>query len=72
MKSLKKAIKQWKKNSAKPSFIQRITKAFFILAAAGILATLLINIGIILAARKYVYTDIGEIPPRTAVLVSEM
>jgi len=33
------------------------------------LATLAINIGMIMAARKYVHSDIGEIPNRTAVLV---
>ncbi|MDR1804188.1 MAG: YdcF family protein [Treponema sp.] len=33
------------------------------------LVTLAINIGMIIAARKYVYTDIEEIPSRTAVLV---
>jgi len=39
--------------------------AFFCVA----LATLFINIGIILAARRFVYNDISAVPPRTAVLV---
>ena len=47
----------------------KIIKFFFIACAAVILATLLINAGIILAARKYVYSDINEIPDRTVVLV---
>jgi len=38
-------------------------------AGVVILLTLVINIGIILAARKYIYTDINEIPPRTVVMV---
>ena len=45
-----------------------ILAAFFILFGAA-LATVVINAGMILAARKYVYSDIEIIPPRTAVLV---
>jgi SanA protein len=37
--------------------------------AAGVLATILINVGMILAARKHVYTDISAIPQRTAILI---
>ena len=40
-------------------------KLFFITAAA----TLLINVGMIRSAKKYVYTDINAVPPRTTVLV---
>ena len=46
-----------------------IVKGFFVITGGMVLATLLINAGIILAAGKYVYTDINKIPPRTAVLV---
>jgi SanA protein len=48
---------------------KRCKKAFFIAAGAMALATMIINIGMISAARNYIYTDINEIPPRTAVLV---
>ena len=54
----------------------KASKAFFIICkqvllacVAAAAATLLINIGMILAARKYVYTDINEVPARTAILV---
>ena len=47
----------------------RIVKILCICAGAVLAATVVINAGMILAARKYVYTDIGAIPPRTAVLV---
>jgi len=40
----------------------------FVISGAA-LATAFINIGMILAARRFVYNDITEIPPRTAVLV---
>ena len=49
--------------------IKRIIRAFFIACGAAVLATLIINIGMILAARKYVYSDIREVPSRTVVLV---
>ena len=48
---------------------KRIIRALLLIPAAAALATLLINAGMILAARSHVYTDISEIPPRTAVLV---
>ena len=44
-------------------------KTFFIITGVLILLTIFINIGIILSAKKYIYTDISEIPPRTVVLV---
>ena len=40
----------------------------FLVLGAG-LVTLVINIGMIIAARKYIYYDIDKIPKRTAVLV---
>jgi SanA protein len=46
--------------------LKKRLKNFFLTAIA---ATLLINGGMILRAKKYVYTDINEVPPRTAVLV---
>ena len=49
--------------------IGKIFRVLLILCGALVLATLLINAGMILAARKYVYTDINGIPSRTAVLV---
>ena len=42
---------------------------FFTSALVIILATVIINAGMILAARKFVYTDIDLVPSRTAVLV---
>jgi SanA protein len=63
------------KKREKPNFsgkffrLAKIFKALFIGFLVAAAVTLVINIGIILAARKYVYTDIAEIPPRTAVLV---
>jgi SanA protein len=49
--------------------LRKIIKALFFIFAAAIAGIVMINIGMILAARKYVYTDINVIPPRTAVLV---
>jgi len=40
-----------------------------IVSGAVFLATLAINAGMILMARKYVYSDLSKIPPRTAVMV---
>ena len=44
-----------------------IALVFVIFAAA--LASMAINAGMILAARKYVYTSAGDVPQRTAVLI---
>ena len=49
--------------------VKRILISLFIIIGLFVLSTALINAGIILAARSYVYSDINEIPPRTAVLV---
>ena len=53
----------------KTRFIVKIIKIFFIVCAAVVLSTMLINAGFILAARKHVYSDINDVPPRTVVLV---
>jgi SanA protein len=50
----------------KRGIIKKILLFFFTATVAGIL---MINAGMIIAAGKYVYTDINAIPPRTAVLV---
>ena len=49
--------------------IKRLLAAFFVIIGVFTLSTVLINAGIIIAARNYVYSDINAIPPRTAVLV---
>jgi SanA protein len=49
--------------------VRKIIKGFFIIIAAALAVTLAINIGMILAARKHIYTDISAIPPRTAIMV---
>jgi SanA protein len=58
--SIKKLFGEMKKN---------IIKLFFIITGVVILLTMVINIGVVLLARKYIYTDISEIPSRTVVLV---
>ena len=55
--------------SSKEMKIVKIFRALLILCGVLVLATLLINAGMILAVRKYIYTGIDEIPSRTAVLV---
>jgi SanA protein len=57
------------KTTAKSSILGRITGILFLGFVVAAAATVIINVGMILAARKYVYTDITVIPPRTAVLV---
>jgi SanA protein len=47
----------------------KIFKAFFVCFIVTLMATALINAGMILAAKKHVYTEITDIPPRTAVIV---
>ena len=42
---------------------------FFAILGAAALATLIINIGMALATRKFVFTDLNEIPSRAVVLV---
>jgi len=48
---------------------KKIIRAFFCFFAVAAAGTLIINIWMIGAARKYIYADIDAIPPRTAVLV---
>ena len=48
---------------------RKIIKLFVIVALGVALATLVINIGMILAVRRHIFTDISEIPPRTTVMV---
>ena len=52
----------------KKIFIRVGLVAFFLILGAAIV-TLFINIGMIIAARKYVYDDIDSVPDRTAILV---
>ena len=59
-------------NRASAVFFYRTRKiliAFCIAAGAVLGAAMIINIGIIAAARKYVYRDAGSVPERTAILV---
>jgi SanA protein len=51
------------------SFMRKVFKIFIISLGALILASLLINAGMILLARKHVYSEIRDVPPRTAVMV---
>jgi SanA protein len=53
----------------KTSHIRRFIRISVIACASGVLATILINAGMILAARKHIYTDINAIPQRTAIMV---
>ena len=67
---VKKIIKKVKLLfSIKPSRIWRVVRIFLYVCAAGVLATILINVGMILAARKHVYSDISAIPQRTAIMI---
>ena len=67
---LKKVIKKVKLSlPTKLSRIWRLIRIPLAVCAVGILATILINAGMILAARNYVYTDINAIPQRTAILI---
>jgi len=49
--------------------ILKTLRIILIIFGAGLASTLIINAGIILAARKHIYTDIDAIPSRTAILV---
>ncbi|MCL2380902.1 MAG: YdcF family protein [Treponema sp.] len=57
------------KFSIKPFFSTRNIRAFFVVAGGTLLATLIINMGMIVAARNFIYRDINEIPYRSVVLV---
>ena len=51
------------------SILRKFLKFIFICLGAALAATLIINVGMILAARKNVHVDLSVIPPRTAILV---
>ena len=53
----------------KRSLLRKILISILICFTSFFLATAVINIGMILSARKYIYTDISSIPPRSTVLV---
>ena len=41
----------------------------FFLALAGCMTTLIINVAMVKGTQKYIYTDVDQLPPRTAVMV---
>ena len=49
--------------------IKRIFLALIFLCLSVVLASLAINIGMVISTSKYVYSDINEIPSRTAILI---
>jgi len=53
----------------KRSRIRRVIRIMLAVCAAAVLATVLINAGMILATRKHVYSDLNAIPQHTAILV---
>jgi SanA protein len=53
----------------KPSRILRVLRILLAVCVAAVLATLLINAGMILGSKQHVYTDINAIPERTAILI---
>jgi SanA protein len=57
------------KISKKPSRICRVIRILLAACVAAVLATFLINAGMILGTRKHIYTDISAIPQRTAILI---
>ena len=58
-------------NQGKKIFIllRRVLKIMIYLAAAGFVSSLIINITMVKSMEKYIYSDIGEIPSRSAVMV---
>jgi len=66
-----KPIKEAKKAklSKKPSHFRLVIKLLLAAFATAVLASFLINTGMILATRKHIYTDINKIPQRTAILI---
>jgi SanA protein len=46
-----------------------IIRSVLLCFVSALALTLLINAGMITSVKKHVYTDIGELPPRTAVLI---
>jgi SanA protein len=53
----------------KPSLFRHIIRFFLAALVAAVLATFLINVGMILGTRKHIYSDISLIPQRTAILI---
>ena len=53
----------------KSSVVRKIFKIAFICLASVLSATVIINIGMIAAAGKYIYSDFAVVPSRTAVMV---
>ena len=51
------------------AIIKKALIIFSIIVGVAFVVTFIINIGIIVSARKYVYNDAGAIPPRTAIMV---
>ena len=49
--------------------IRKFFHIMIILAAVGLLSTVIINISMILSMKKYVYTDINSIPPHATIMV---
>jgi SanA protein len=49
--------------------LKRLAKTFFIFLAAFVFFSLAANFGIVLAGQQHIFTDIKNIPPRTAILV---
>ena len=49
--------------------INMIINVFVICFGLLLVGTVIINLGMILAARKYVYTDINSLPNRTVIMV---
>ena len=66
---MRKKQRAKKRKAPKRSLLRKILKFLVVLLGTALLATLIINIGIILAARKYVYTQISALPPRTVIMV---
>jgi SanA protein len=62
-------IRHRRRAKKKLSLPRRILRILLNLFALVVLGSLAANAWIILGARKYVYTDINTIPPRTAIMV---
>jgi SanA protein len=67
VKPIKEARKA--KLSKKTPIFRLVIRLLLAAFVATVLATFLINVGMILAARKHIYTDISAIPQRTAILI---
>ena len=65
----KSGKKNNKKGNKKGSLVFRLLMLFVLAFGAFVFVTAIINLGMILAAGKHVYTDMEMVPPRTVVLV---